>query len=163
MYYFDNRLLGQYLSTGVDLKVFINGVYYILASEDDVRNPAVGYGYDLNGNGYEFDYRAIEHILINGIPLDIEQLEKAYKGTEEKSDSGEKEASKDSAKDDKKAEESFKIGDFVQNIDPVNNAFTTRGSVVLIENNYITYEYYSDDAKRLTRKTVPSNMLKKIN
>jgi hypothetical protein len=160
MYYFDNRLLGHYLATGVDVKVFINGVYYTLASSEDVANPVIGYGYDFNGKTYEFDYRGIEHILINGVPIDMEQLEKAFKGGDEKG-KGDKGEEKTDDKEAKK-EESFKVGEYVQNIDPTNSAFKTKGSIVLVENDFVTYEYYSDEGKRITRKTVPVHMLKKI-
>lgn len=172
MHYFDHRLLGQYLATGVDVKVFVDGHYYVLASEDDVQNPVVGYGYDLNGKTYKFDYRGIQHILINGVALDMEQLEKAY---EKKSGDGKDSDAKktDSKKTDTateeppteeepKKEESIKFGDFVQNIDPVNNFFRTRGSVVLVENDFVTYEYYSNDSKGMTTKTVPLSSVKKI-
>lgn len=175
MYYFDNRLLAQYLSTGSDIKVFVNGQYYILASEDDVENPAVGYGYDLNGKTYKFDYRAIDHILINGKPLDMEQLEKAYNSAsgqdsdkktdaEKPADKKQEPAEKDTEKteEEPKKEESIRLGDFVQNIDPVHTSFKTRGSVVLVENDYVTYEYYSAESKRMTTRTVPLQSVKKV-
>lgn len=163
MYYFDNRLLAQYLATGVDVKVYVDGVYYVLASAEDVSNPVVGYGYDLNGKTFEFDYRGIEHILVNGVPIDMEQLEKAYKGGDEKSKDGEAEADKtEPKKDEKEKKESISIGDYVQNVDFTRPEFLTKGSVVLVEWGWVTYEYYSDDAKRLTRRTVHERMIKKI-
>lgn len=183
MHYFDHRLLGQYLATGVDVKVFVDGHYYVLASEEDVQNPVVGYGYDLNGKTYKFDYRGIQHILINGVALDMEQLEKAYEkksgdgkdsdakktdskktdtATEEPPAEEEPKKEEPPAEEEPKKEESIQFGDFVQNIDPVNNFFRTRGSVVLVENDFVTYEYYSNDSKGMTTKTVPLSSVKKI-
>lgn len=169
MYYFDNRLLGQYLKTGVDVKVFVNGVYYVLASPNDVTNPVIGYGYDLNGGTFIFDYRAIDHILVNGSPISIEQLEKAFTSKNEpeeqskdKPESKKEPKEKDSKEDDVKKEESISIGAYVQNIDPSSTDFKTKGSVILSEDGFATYEYYSTKTRNMTRKTVPISNLKKI-
>jgi hypothetical protein len=70
---FNNVILGQFVLTGIPIKVYVDGVYYTITSPDDLEDPIYGFGMDEDGRMYEFDYRRIAHLLVNGnvITLDV--------------------------------------------------------------------------------------------
>ena len=62
--YFDNITVGQYALTGVPLKVYVNGRYFMITAPEDVDDPLIGYGMMPNGEMEPFDYHEIEHINV---------------------------------------------------------------------------------------------------
>ena len=63
---FNNVILGQFVLTGIPIKVYVDGVYYTITSPDDLEDPIYGFGMDEDGRMHEFDYRRIDHLLVNG-------------------------------------------------------------------------------------------------
>tara|TARA_B100000497_G_scaffold63612_1_gene71867 strand:- start:12777 stop:13274 length:498 start_codon:yes stop_codon:yes gene_type:complete len=144
MYYFDNTYLLQYLLSGVsELKVFADGEYYIISSADDLLDPDIGHGYDIYGEHDTFDYKMIDHIIVNGQPFTINQLQDSM-APDSSEDSKKPESDATDEKDAKKdkKEESIQLGDYVKNNDPKHTHFGTKGSVVLSENGYVMYRYF---------------------
>ncbi len=163
MYYFDNKFLMYYLNLETDLKVYVDGEYLDIADAYDVSDPDVGYGYTIYGESRRFDYRDIEHIMIGNKTFNLDQLEKAY-GTEEEKPSDEKQEKPEDEKEEKpaKAEENIQMHSYVQNIDPTHAKFNTKGSVVMLDEGWVTYEYYSDESGKLTTTTVKDKQVKVI-
>lgn len=81
---FNNVILGQFVLTGIPIKVYVDGVYYTITSPDDLEDPIYGFGMDEDGRMHEFDYRMIQHLLVNDnvITLDVynDAMEKEFSG-----------------------------------------------------------------------------------
>lgn len=81
---FNNVILGQFVLTGIPIKVYVDGVYYTITSPDDLEDSIYGFGMDEDGRMHEFDYRRIAHLLVNGnvITLDVynDAMEKEFGG-----------------------------------------------------------------------------------
>lgn len=81
---FNNVILGQFVLTGIPIKVYVDGVYYTITSPDDLEDQIYGFGMDEDGRMHEFDYRRIDHLLVNGnnITLDSynDAMEKEFGG-----------------------------------------------------------------------------------
>ena len=77
MYYFNNEFLKQYLQQNGKLKVFVNGLFYFIADENDLKDTKHGTGYDENGKPFAFDYRDIELIKFgSNISFSLDDLQK---------------------------------------------------------------------------------------
>lgn len=74
---FDNKILAQYILTGADVKVVVDGDILTLADTTDVQNPRIGYGSDIHGEMYQYNYADIDYIIVNGHSIDAETFEKA--------------------------------------------------------------------------------------
>jgi hypothetical protein len=98
---FNNVILGQFVLTGIPIKVYVDGVYYTITSPDDLEDPIYGFGMDEDGRMYEFDYRRIAHLLVNGnvITLDVynDAMTKEFGGNDT---SKEKETAKEEPAED---------------------------------------------------------------
>ena len=81
---FNNVILGQFVLTGIPIKVYVDGVYYTITSPDDLEDSIYGFGMDEDGQMHEFDYRRIEHLLVNDnvITLDVynDAMQKEFGG-----------------------------------------------------------------------------------
>jgi hypothetical protein len=165
MYYFDNKFLMYYLNLEIDLKVYVNGEYLQITDAYDVSDPNVGYGYTIYGEPRKFDYREIEHIMVGNKTFNLDQLEKAYAPKDEKP-KGEKEEEKPKGETEEekpaKAEENIQMHSYVQNIDPTHPKFQTKGSVVMLDEGWVTYEYYSTESGKLSTTTVKQEQVKII-
>jgi len=181
MYYFDNKFLMHYLNLGVDLKVYVDNEYYDVADAYDISDPNIGYGYTIYGEPRQFDYRAIDHIMINDKTFSIDQLQSAYskqytetdtetKKTKDTEKSKEKEApaepeaekEEETPAEPEKKEEGIQMHSYVQNIDPSHPKFMTKGSVVMIQECWITYEYYSTQTGKMATTTVKRKQVKLV-
>jgi hypothetical protein len=78
--YFNNVILGQFVLTGIPLDVFVDGNYLRITDVDDLEDPMYGFGMDTNGAMHEFDYRMIDHILVNGNNVTLDTYNKAMGG-----------------------------------------------------------------------------------
>ena len=96
--YFDNITLTQYAATGVPLKVYVNGRYYMITDVEDLEDPRFGYGMKPNGEMEPFNYHEIEHLNVSGNIVDIETYKKAM-DDESKAAAKAKEESGDEEKD----------------------------------------------------------------
>ena len=172
MYYFDNKFLMYYLNLDTDLKVYVNGEYLDIADAYDVSDPKTGYGYTIYGETRKFDYRDIEHVMFGNKTFNLDQLEKAYSSKEEEPEKeeapkeekpkDEKPAEEEKPAEPEKKEESVQLHSYVQNIDHTHPKFLTKGSVVMIGEGWVTYEYYSNETGRMTTTTVKRKSVKLI-
>jgi len=97
---FSNVVIGQFILTGVPVKVYVDGRYLTITDADDVEDPIFGFGMDEDGDMQRFDYRKVASLLVAGEQVDLETYNK---GMEDKFGGEEKE------EDDK--EENDKEGD----------------------------------------------------
>jgi len=166
---FDNKILAQYILTGADVKVVVDGDILTLADTTDVQNPRIGYGSDIHGEMYQYNYADIDYIIVNGYSIDAETFEKAAKAEKETADDTEdtnKEPEEDSNKEpeeeeseeeeEPKEESVIKPGDYVIISHPASKNFGSGGNVLISERNHITYEYYDDRQKKMSYDTVPT-------
>ena len=75
--YFDNVIIGQFVLTGVPIKVYVNGGYLTIADPDDIEDAEVGFGMDTDGVMHSFDYRTVDHVLVGDQHIDLATYKKA--------------------------------------------------------------------------------------
>jgi hypothetical protein len=75
--YFDNVTIGQFVLTGVPVKVYVDGTYLTITDPDDIEDSIYGFGIDDDGAVHNFDYRMIDHLLVANQHLDFETYKKA--------------------------------------------------------------------------------------
>jgi hypothetical protein len=97
--YFNNVIIGQFVLTGVPVKVYIGGRYLTITDADDVEDPIFGFGMDEDGDMQRFDYRNVMQLSVSGNVVDLETYNK---GMEDKFSGGEEKS--EEPKDDAKAE-----------------------------------------------------------
>ena len=102
--YFNNVIIGQFVLTGVPVKVYIGGRYLTITDADDVEDPTFGFGMDEDGDMQRFDYRNVMQLSVSGNVVDLETYNK---GMEAKFGGGGEEKAKedDEKKDDEKKDE----------------------------------------------------------
>ena len=99
---FNNVILGQFILSGVPIKVYVDGRYLTLTDADDVEDPRIGFGMDENGAMIQFLYSAVEFLSVQGNKVDIETYNKGMA----KIHGGEEEAPADTdAEEDEGADE----------------------------------------------------------
>lgn len=103
--YFSNVILSQYVMTGIPVDVHVDGGYLRLTDVEDVEDPYYGFGMDADGGMHEFDYRMIDHILVNGNNITLDTYNKAM-GTASKEEKPEGEEEKPEGEEEPKKEES---------------------------------------------------------
>jgi predicted heme/steroid binding protein len=145
MYYFNNEFLKQYLQQNGKLKVFVNGVFYSIADENDLKDTKHGTGYDENGKPFTFDYRDIELIKFgSNISFSLDDLQKklnadAPEETPEETPTADKEpdASGTDDEENKKApKEAFlNVGELI--VDYYHGGVL--GYVTSVKENFLTY------------------------
>lgn len=75
--YFDNVIIGQFVLTGVPVKVYVYGGYLTITDTDDIEDAEVGFGMDTDGAMHSYDYRVIDHVLIGNQHIDLDTYKKA--------------------------------------------------------------------------------------
>jgi hypothetical protein len=98
--YFNNVIIGQFVLTGVPVKVYIGGRYLTITDADDVEDPIFGFGMDEDGDMQRFDYRNVMQLSVSGNVVDLETYNK---GMEDKFSGGEEKS--EEPKDDEKEKE----------------------------------------------------------
>jgi hypothetical protein len=68
---FNNVILGQFVLSGVPIKVYASGRFLTLTSTDDIEDPTIGFGMDEDGEMIQFSYPEVEFIQIHGNKVDI--------------------------------------------------------------------------------------------
>ena len=70
---FSNVIIGQFVLTKVPVKVYVDNRYLTITDVDDVDDPEMGFGMDEDGAIQHFEYRLVQHLLINGneVTLDV--------------------------------------------------------------------------------------------
>ena len=114
--YFNNVIIGQFVLTGVPVKVYIGGRYLTITDADDVEDPIFGFGMDEDGDMQRFDYRNVMQLMVSGNVVDLETynkgMEAKFGGGDEKS-----EEPKEEPKEDPKKEESLmKLKDIIREV-----------------------------------------------
>jgi len=97
--YFNNIIIGQFVLTGVPVKVYTGARYLTITDADDVEDPTFGFGMDEDGDMQRFDYRNVMELMVSGNVVDLETYNK---GMEAKFGGGEEEA--EEPKEDEKEE-----------------------------------------------------------
>jgi hypothetical protein len=115
--YFDNVTIGQFVLTGLPVKVYVNGRYLTITDADDVEDDDYGLGMDEDGDMIYFDYRMVEHLSVSGQVINLETYIKALEDEEQKDaaaggsddkEAGDTEKEDKKEKDDKKGKEDKK-------------------------------------------------------
>ena len=123
---FNNVIIGQFVLTGVPIKVYVDGRYLTITDVDDVEDPTMGFGMDENGSMHHFNYLAVERLLVQGNEVTLDTynkgMEDKFKGDEEPA-SGKEEKPEDKGGEEekgifgKKKEESImKLKDMIKEI-----------------------------------------------
>jgi len=68
---FNNIILGQFVLTGVPIKVYASGRFLTLTDADDIEDPTIGFGMDEDGAMVQFSYLEVEFISVQGNRVDI--------------------------------------------------------------------------------------------
>ena len=73
---FNNVILGQFVLSGVPIKVYASGRFLTLTSTDDVEDARIGFGMDEDGAMIQFTYPEVEFLSVQGNKVDIETYNK---------------------------------------------------------------------------------------
>ena len=160
---FNNVVIGQFVLTGVPVKVYTNGKFLTITDVDDVEDPTMGFGMDTDGRMHQFLYSAVEFIQVQGNIVDIETYNKGMAAlhgggsSEDKKDSEEKEDTKEKDKEEDKEEDTpdamgpaenivkedhytFGTGDIINNKNPNCTHYGSKGIVIQIpQKGYVRY------------------------
>ena len=116
---FNNVIIGQFVLTGVPVKVYADNRYLTITDPDDVEDPIFGFGMDEDGDMHQFNYTDVTHLGVSGNKIDLETynkgMEAKFKGGQAKEEPKDEEPKDD--KEDKAAKESnMKLGDLIKEI-----------------------------------------------
>jgi len=89
--YFDINLISDYLSLGLDFRVYVDGQYLTVSEPEDLINSRKGVGYTDSGKPIEFRFLDIDHVRIGSITLTRDQLNDFDKDSENKADDSQQE------------------------------------------------------------------------
>ena len=73
---FNNIILGQFVLTGVPIKVYASGRFLIITDTDDIEDPTIGFGMDEDGAMIQFSYQEVEFLQVQGNKIDIDTYNK---------------------------------------------------------------------------------------
>ena len=109
---FNNVIIGQFVLSGVPIKVYTGGRFLTVTSADDVEDPTIGFGMDENGDMIQFAYPTVEFLSVQGNKVDIETynkgMEKLHSGDEVPAD---KEPETDEEEEDEEKKDSPSMSD----------------------------------------------------
>jgi len=103
---FNNVIIGQFVLTGVPVKVYVGGRYLIITEADDVEDPTYGFGMDEDGDMQQFDYFAVEHLMVSGNVIDLDFYNKGMGATDEPESDEESSDTEEDKESDKLPKES---------------------------------------------------------
>ena len=108
---FNNVIIGQFILTGVPVKVYVDGQFLTITDTDDVEDPTMGFGMDGVGKMRHFDYRNIERLLVSGNEVDLDTYNKGMGAKEDEP------AKEEPAEEEPKKEESLmKLGNILKEV-----------------------------------------------
>ena len=117
---FNNVIIGQFVLTGVPVKVYANGRFLTITDPEDVEDPLMGFGMDDDGAMKHFQYTAVERLLVQGNEVTIDTYNQ---GMEDKfSGNGGEEKKEEPKEDDKKSDKlpkesiNMKLGNLLKEI-----------------------------------------------
>jgi hypothetical protein len=99
---FNNIILGQFVLTGVPIKVYVSNRFLILTDADDIEDPTIGFGMDEDGAMIQFTYPEVEFISVQGNRVDIATYNK---GMETLHGGGDEEPAQKEPEDEDEADE----------------------------------------------------------
>ena len=103
---FNNVIIGQFVLSGVPIKVYTSGRFLTVTSADDVEDPTIGFGMDEDGDMIQFAYPAVEFLSVQGNKVDIETynkgMEKLHSGDEAPADKEPEEDKEEEGEEEKK-------------------------------------------------------------
>ena len=73
---FNNVIIGQFVLSGVPIKVYTSGRFLTLTDTDDVEDARIGFGMDEDGAMIQFTYPEVEFLSVQGNKVDIETYNK---------------------------------------------------------------------------------------
>jgi len=103
---FNNVIIGQFVLTGVPVKVYVDGRYLIITESQDVEDPTYGFGMDEDSEMQRFDYFAVEHLLVNGNVIELDSYNKGMGATDEPESDEESSDTEEDKESDKLPKES---------------------------------------------------------
>ena len=68
---FNNVIIGQFVLTGVPIKVYTSGRFLTLTDADDIEDALIGFGMDEHGEMVQFSYPEVEFLQVSGNKIDI--------------------------------------------------------------------------------------------
>ena len=71
--YFNNVIIGQFVLTGVPVKVYAGNRFLMITDPDDVESPIFGFGMDEDGDMVQFRYTDVEFLSVSGNKVDLEK------------------------------------------------------------------------------------------
>ena len=105
---FNNVVIGQFVLTGVPVKVYTNGKFLTITNVDDVEDPTIGFGMDTDGRMHQFLYSAVEFLQVQGNKIDIETYNKGMAALHGGGSSEDKKDSEDTKEKDKEEDKEDK-------------------------------------------------------
>jgi len=114
---FNNVIIGQFVLTGVPVKVYVGGRYLIITDPDDIESADMGFGMDENGAMRHFRYMEVDHLLVSGNVVDIDTYNDGMGATEDepsKEKPAEDDAEGDAESDKLPKETIMKLGDILR-------------------------------------------------
>ena len=108
---FNNVIIGQFVLTGVPVKVYVGGRYLIITDPDDIESADMGFGMDENGAMRHFNYTEVDHLLVSGNQITLDIYNDGMGATEDEP------AKEEPAEEEPKKEEStMKLGDILREV-----------------------------------------------
>lgn len=80
MYYFDQKLLQQYIDAGAKLKIYEDQDWYDITSVKDLSDEKSGVAYNEFGQAHYFDYVDIQKIKVGNNTYTLDQLQQHMTG-----------------------------------------------------------------------------------
>ena len=119
--YFNNVIIGQFVLTGVPVKVYAGNRFLMITDPDDVESPIFGFGMDEDGDMIQFRYTDVEFLSVSGNKVDLETYNKGMAdkfGGEDTKKEAPKEDDKESEEAPEEPKESImpSIGDLMKEI-----------------------------------------------
>jgi len=105
---FNNVILGQFVLSGVPIKVYASGRFLTLTSTDDVEDARIGFGMDEDGAMIQFTYPEVEFLSVQGNKVDIETYNKGMAKIHGGGDEAPADAEEDEGSDEKPDAEDLK-------------------------------------------------------
>ena len=125
---FNNIIIGQFVLTGVPVKVYASGRFLTVTDADDVEDPIIGFGMDENGNMVQFSYPEVEFLQVVGNKIDIETYNKGMATLH-----GGDEAPAEKGEEDEEDKEGDEEGDDAPKAPPMSDSVIPK-LVTLLEN-----------------------------
>lgn len=110
---FNNVIIGQFVLTGVPVKVYVGGRYLHITDTDDIESPDMGFGMDENGAMRHFNYMEVEHLLVAGNLVTIDTYNQGMGASEEESEDSKEEPAEE---EPKKEESKMNLKDIIREV-----------------------------------------------